>query len=27
MLDSKSLVWMLVGVAVGYFVVAKYLGK
>jgi hypothetical protein len=27
MLDGKSLTWMLVGVAVGYFVLAKYLGK
>ena len=27
MLDSKNLIFMLVGVAVGYFVLAKYLGK
>jgi len=27
MLDAKSLTWMLVGVAVGYFVLAKYFGK
>jgi len=27
MVDTKNIVWMLAGVAVGYFIVAKYVGK